>query len=90
MPKELPETVEQLLLANADDEIKHLIQEFQHAPWNYNVIGPQSIEDSAVLYVYISVGKTKKMYDIALEYDMGTGKVSNRELDTPKIKTLKR
>lgn len=81
--------LEQLLLEKANPEVKQLIEEFRHAPWDYKIFGPMSLEDEPVVMVYLSIGKTRKMYDVVLSYDMGTGEVTNLEMETPKIRTLR-
>ena len=93
-------TFEKLLLSLAEKQLKthpelgnlaNLIKEFQHAPWDYRVFGPVNLEDDeACVNIYLSVGKTHKVYDIVLKLDLETMILSSEEMDTPKVKTLKK
>lgn len=83
-------TLENLLLEKANPEIKLLIHEFQHAPWDYKVFGPLSLEDEAIVHIYLSIGRTKKMYDIVLAYNMNTGEITREQVHTNKVDTLDR
>lgn len=91
-------TLEQLLLNLANKQLEtkpelgnvvNAIKEFQHAPWNYKVFGPISLDDSPSIHIYLSVGKVHKAYDIVLNLDLETMTISMEEVNTPSVKTLK-
>ena len=79
-----------LLLKHSRNTFPEDVAEFDHAPWDYNVIGTSGLEEPAVFFVHLKVGAKRKLveftYEIRLQKD-GSWYVKKTHINSPKIKS---
>ena len=55
--------------------VPQVMDEFDKAPWDYNIYSPISMDDVAIMTVYLKIGTTKQLKQFVIEIDLLTNTV---------------